>query len=89
MRWTGAPRCFRCENEVGQYAALRAGFGIGVCQVALAKRDRLVRVLPDALEFDFGVWVVMHRDLKTHRRVRLMFDHLVRHLQAHLASELD
>ncbi|WP_437575513.1 LysR family transcriptional regulator [Sorangium sp. So ce887] len=80
---------FRCDNEVGQYAALRAGFGIGVCQVALAKRDRLVRVLPDALEFEFGVWVVMHRDLKTHRRVRLMFDHLVRHLQAYIASELD
>lgn len=31
---------FRCENEVGQYAALRAGFGIGACEVALAKRDR-------------------------------------------------
>lgn len=79
---------FRCDDEIVQYAALRAGFGIGVCQVALAKRDGLVRVLPDAVAFQLGVWVVMHRDLKTHRRLRTMFDHLVLHLQKHIASEL-
>jgi DNA-binding transcriptional LysR family regulator len=80
---------FRCDDEIVQYAAVRAGFGLGVCQVALAKRDGLVRVLPDDVAFHFGVWVVMHRDLKTHRRVRVMFDHLVRRLQKHIASELD
>ena len=77
---------FRCDSDLGQYAALRAGFGIGVCQVALAKRDKLVSVLPGALDFQLGVWVVMHKDLKTSRRMRLMFDHLVLHLQAYIAS---
>jgi len=80
---------FRCDDEIVQYAALRAGFGIGICQVALAKRDGLVRVAPDLIGYPIGVWIVMHRDLKTHRRVRAMFDHLVRHLQKHIASELD
>jgi len=78
---------FRCDNDLGQYAALRAGFGIGVCQLALAKRDKLVPVLPGALDFQLGVWVVMHKDLKSSRRMRLMFDHLALHLQAYIASE--
>jgi len=74
---------FRCDSDLGQYAALRAGFGIGLCQVPLAERDRLVPVLPDRIGFELGIWLVMHRDLKASRRMRLMFDHLAAHLQAY------
>src|SRR3954451_13402502 len=63
---------FRCDSDVAQYRALRAGFGISLCQVALAKRDGLAKVLPGAIDFELGVWIVMHKDLKTSRRVRLM-----------------
>ena len=77
---------FRCDSDIGQYAALRAGFGIGICQAALARRDGLVPVLPGALDLSLGVWVVMHKDLKSSRRVRLMFDHLALHLQRYIAS---
>ncbi len=79
---------FRCDSDIGQYAALRAGFGIGACQVALAKRDRLVPVLPREIAFELGVWLVMHKDLKSSRRVRLLFDHLAAHLRAYIASEM-
>lgn len=78
---------FRCDSDLGQYAALKAGFGIGVCQVALAKRDGLVPVVEGALEFELGVWVVMHKDLRSSRRMRLMFEHLARALQRHVALE--
>jgi DNA-binding transcriptional LysR family regulator len=78
---------FRCDSDFGQYAALRAGFGIGLCQIALAKRDRLVPVLPGAFHFELGVWLVMHQDLKSSRRVRLLFEHLATHLEAYVASE--
>jgi DNA-binding transcriptional LysR family regulator len=78
---------FRCDSDIGQYAALRAGFGIGVCQLALGRRDKLVPVLPDALDFRLDTWVAMHEDLKSSRRMRLMFDHLVLHLRAYIASE--
>jgi DNA-binding transcriptional LysR family regulator len=78
---------FRCDSDIGQYAALRAGFGIGVCQAALAKRDRLVPILPQAVQFELGVWVVMHQDLRSVRRVRLMFDHLATELHTYVASE--
>lgn len=80
---------FRCDSDVGQYAALRAGFGLGFCQVALAKRDGLVPVVlrDGALNLDLGVWIVMHKDLKSSRRMRVMFEHLVRALTAHVALE--
>ena len=77
---------FRCDNDLGQYAVLRAGFGIGVCQDGLGKRDGLVPVLPGALNFKLGIWLVMHRDLKSTRRVRLLFEHLAAHLTAYIAS---
>lgn len=78
---------FRCDSDLGQYAALRAGFGIGGCQVALAKRERLVPVLPELIQFELGMWLVMHKDLKAVRRVRLMFDHLAEQLRAYAATE--
>jgi DNA-binding transcriptional LysR family regulator len=78
---------FRCDSDLGQWAALRSGFGIGFCQVALGKREGLVAILPDALDFKLDVWVVMHRDLRSTKRVRLMFDHLARALERHCALE--
>jgi len=68
----------RCDNDLGQLAALRAGFGIGVCQFGIASRDpELAPVLPELLSFDMELWVVMHENLKKVKRMRLMFDHLV------------
>jgi DNA-binding transcriptional LysR family regulator len=78
---------FRCDSDIGQYRALLAGFGIGVCQRALGKRDGLVPVLRGVLEFELGLWLVMHKDLRTSRRVYLLFEHLVTHLAAYVASE--
>lgn len=95
--WTRAPKLgipvtresfsFRCDSDIGQFAALRAGFGIGMCQVALGKRERLIPILPDDVRFDLDVWLVMHQDLKSSRRVRLVFDHLATQLLAYIASQ--
>ena len=78
---------FRCDSDIGQYAALRAGFGIGVCQLGLGKRDKLVPLLPGALSFELDTWVVMHKDLKSSRRMRLMYDYLAEQLRAYIATE--
>jgi DNA-binding transcriptional LysR family regulator len=78
---------FRCDSDFAQYAALRAGFGIGACQNALGKRDGLVRVAPGAFQFELGMWVVMHRDLKASRRMRLMFDYLAVELTRYVESQ--
>lgn len=77
---------FRCDSDAGQYAAIRAGFGIGVCQVPLGKRDRLVPVLPGALDWKLETFVAMHKDLKSTKRMAWLFDHLVRHLESYVKS---
>jgi DNA-binding transcriptional LysR family regulator len=68
---------FRCDNDLAQLAALRAGAGVGGCQENIARRmPELVAVLPNAFHYALEVWLVMHEDLKATRRVRLLFDHL-------------
>jgi DNA-binding transcriptional LysR family regulator len=68
---------FRCDNDLAQLAALRAGAGVGGCQENIARRmPELVAVLPNAFYYALEVWLVMHEDLKATRRVRLLFDHL-------------
>lgn len=68
---------YRSDNDLAQLAALRAGLGIGVCQIAIARRSAdLVAVLPDQVQFRLEMWLVMHEDLRTSRRIRLLFDHL-------------
>ena len=70
----------RTDSDGAQLNAVRAGLGIGVCQVPLGKRSpSLVRVLP-RIEFPLETWVVMHEDQRSVRRVRLVFDHLVKTL---------
>jgi DNA-binding transcriptional LysR family regulator len=68
---------FRCDSDLAQLAALRAGVGIGGCQESLARRSpELTRVLPDLFTFALEIWLVLHEDVKGTPRVRLLFDHL-------------
>jgi len=56
---------FRCDNDLAQLAALRAGLGIGGCQENIAKRyPDLVRLLADTITFPLEVWLVMHEDVR-------------------------
>lgn len=67
----------RSDSDVVHLAAIRAGVGIGVAQVELARCDPcLVRVLPDEFSHELPLWVVMHEDLRTSPRCRAVFDAL-------------
>jgi DNA-binding transcriptional LysR family regulator len=69
---------FRADSNLAQLAAIRAGVGIGVCQIALGRPDPdLVEVLPGLLDFGLETHVVMHESLKTTPRYRATFDALV------------
>ena len=77
----------RSDSDLAQLASIRAGYGIGVCQQQIARRDRhLVPVLPEAFKFDLDTWLVMHEDLKTSRRTRLLFDHLAQALLVYVGA---
>lgn len=72
----------RVDSDVAQLAAIRAGFGIGICQVPIAAVDPdLVRVLADAFSVDLETWVVMHEDLRGSARCRVVFDMLAEELK--------
>lgn len=76
----------RTDNDAAQLSALKAGFGIGVCQHQVARRHGLVAVMPDMFSFKLEVWICMHETLRGTPRIRLMFDHLAKALGAYVAE---
>ncbi len=75
---------FRANSDLAQLGAIRAGFGIGVCQAALAARDpRLVRVLPNQFSVIMDTWVAMHEDLRESARCAVTFAALAAGLRAY------
>ena len=78
---------FRTDSDLAQLALIRAGAGIGVCQVAIARRDpSLVRLLAREFSLPLDLWVVMHEDLRTSQRMRLVSDALAEELTAFAAA---
>ena len=77
---------FRADSDLAQLAAIRAGFGLGVCQVGLARRDGLVRVLPRLFSFRLDTWVAMHADLRDSPRCAVTFAALVEGLLLYTSS---
>jgi DNA-binding transcriptional LysR family regulator len=89
IRASGLPLeriAFRTDSHLAQLAAIDAGIGIGICQVALGARRGLVHLLPHAFRHALETWVVMHEDLRRTARVRTAFDHLVRGLAAYASG---
>ena len=83
--WSREAFSIRTDSDVGHLALIRAGCGIGVCQVELAKLNTdLVRVLPDRFELKLETWVTMHEDLRDSPRCRVTFDALVKGLTAYV-----
>jgi DNA-binding transcriptional LysR family regulator len=91
IRDTGVPIrreifSLRCDSDLAQLAALRAGCGIGVCQSAIAKRTpALIPVLPNT-KFHLEIWLAMHGDLRSNKSCRLTFDALAAGLKQYLAA---
>ena len=78
---------FRANSDIAQLRAIRAGFGIGFCQVGLAQRDpTLVRVLQSAFALKLGVWLAMHENLRSTPRCRTVFDGLAADLATYVDS---
>lgn len=80
----------RADSDLAQLAMIRAGFGLGVCQVGLARRaGNLVRVLPRPFSFKLETWVAMHADLRDSPRCAATFGALAEGLADHLRGTGD
>ena len=78
------PFALRTDNQLAQLAAVRAGFGVGVVQDAIARRDpALAPVLRDVFVAHLDTWIVMHEDLRATRRMRVVFDALAEGMATH------
>ena len=74
----------RADSDLAHLALIRAGAGLGLCQVAVAKRDpALKRVLKNELSIPLETWLTMHEDLRDSPRCRAVFEALVVGLQQH------
>ena len=60
---------------------MRQGLGIGAMMIEVAQvTPGMVRVLDDLPPVRFPIWLVTHRELRTSRRIRVVFDFLGRAL---------
>jgi DNA-binding transcriptional LysR family regulator len=76
----------RSDSDLAQLAMIRAGAGIGVCQVALAKRDpALVRVLAQQFGVRLETWLTMHEDLRNSPHCKVTFDALLQGLRQYMS----
>ncbi|WP_127716753.1 LysR family transcriptional regulator [Halobacteriovorax sp. HLS] len=69
---------FLSENHIAHWSLVRSGAGIGVMMESVGEQDPLVeKVMKSIPAFPVETWIVSHRELKTNRRIRYVFDFLV------------
>lgn len=74
---------FSCyaEHSVAHWSLVREGLGIGAMLDEIARdTPGVVRVLDDVPPVRFPVWLVTHRELRTSRRIRVVFEALAQGL---------
>lgn len=78
----------RSDSDLAQLALIRAGAGIGFCQVPLAQRSKppLQRLLARELSMQLDTWITMHEDLRHSAACRVVFDALAEGVRQHVTA---
>lgn len=68
----------RSDDFIVQWRAIQAGLGVGFCADYLARTDPdVVPVLPGLLKIPpLPMWLAVHREIRTNRRIRAVYDFL-------------
>lgn len=75
---------FRCDNHLVNWQAIQQGLGIGIAMCWLAERNpELEQVLVEQELPSLPVWLTTHRELKSSKRIRTVFDFLADGLLQH------
>ncbi|MGH1353472.1 MAG: LysR family transcriptional regulator [Thalassovita sp.] len=73
-------------NHLVQLAMVQAGVGLGVFPTHVGQTLGLVRARPDAAPITYPIWLVAHKELRTSRRIRLVFDVLAKGIRERLTA---
>lgn len=69
------------DSNVVEWELVKAGYGISMQPEVLCEAESgIEKVLPNLPSLQFPVWLTTHRELKTNRRIRVVFDTLARGL---------
>lgn len=88
----GIPLCpenlqIRSDNHLVHWEYARQGVAIGIAPEFLGRETPdMQRLLPGNGPVPYPVWLVAHRDVKTSRRIRLVWDVLERHIAQRLRT---
>ena len=67
------------DSGVVLWELIREGAGIGMVPEVLGESEiGIEKVLPDFASIPFPIWLVTHRELRTNKMIRLVFDFLAR-----------
>ncbi|MBW6419244.1 LysR family transcriptional regulator [Celeribacter sp. PS-C1] len=78
-----APQDFRLSSESGVAVWEMVKRGLGVCAMAreiAIRTENVVELFPETPIATFPLWLVTHRELRTSRRIRLVYDILAEDL---------
>ncbi|CDO59978.1 Transcriptional regulator, LysR family [Candidatus Phaeomarinobacter ectocarpi] len=78
-----AENCFfASDSGAVVWEMFKAGYGMALVPGAMCDiTPGIEKVFPDLPSIDFPVWLVTHRELRTNRRIRVVFDLLARELK--------
>lgn len=66
------------ENHFVHWGLVKDGLGVGMMPDYIGDKEKSVeRVLPSFKGISFSTWIVSHRELRSNRRIRFVFDQLV------------
>lgn len=69
-------------SHIVHWELVKQGLGIGIAPLDIGEAEPLVeRVLPDFELMSFEIWLTSHRELRTNKRIRLVFDFLAEELK--------
>lgn len=77
--------CFRSDDFTAAWQALRSGIGIGFVAHYVARTDpNVLQVLPALKIPPLPVWLAVHREIRSNRRIRAVYDFLAAGIAASL-----
>jgi len=84
--WQREAFSLRADSDAAQMAMIRAGGGIGICQLAIAARTPgLIHLMPDQFAMDLETWLTMHEDLRNTPCYKVTFAALLQGLEQYIA----